>query len=72
MIPKERFQFSHSIDEIVETSIVGLQVKKIQDGPVEGIYYLNPLIWNGNHVKSPMAQLVCQDFLIEDFLFTKS
>jgi len=44
MIPGERFQFLHFIDEIVETPIVSLQVKKTQDGSVEGIYDLNTVI----------------------------
>jgi len=38
MIPKEGFQFPHSINEIVEITIVSLQVKNTQDGLVEGIY----------------------------------
>jgi len=37
MIPKERFQFPHSINEVVETPIISLQVKKTQDEPMEGI-----------------------------------
>jgi len=30
MVPRDRFQFPHSIDEIVKTPIVSLQVKKLK------------------------------------------
>jgi len=63
MILGERFQFPHSIDEIVETPIDSPQVKKTQDGPVEDIYDLSTVIWRGNHARSPTAQSVRQDFL---------
>jgi len=69
MIPREKFQFPHSINEILETPIISLQVKKTQDGLVEGIYDISTVIWRGNHATSPTAQLVRQDSLFcERFL----
>jgi len=58
MIPGERFQFPHSIDEIVETPIVSLQVKKTQDEIVKGIYDLSTVFWSRNHFRSSTTQLV--------------
>jgi len=63
MIPGERFQFSHSIDEIVETPIISLQVKKTQDGPMKGIYNISTMIWRGNRARSPTVQSVRQNSL---------
>jgi len=64
MIAGERFQFPHSIDEIVETPIVSLQVKKTQDGPLKGIYDLNTGIWRENLARSLTTQSVRQAFLL--------
>jgi len=63
MIPEERFQFPHFIDEIVKTPNVSLQVKKTQDGPAKGIYNISMVIWRGNCSRSLSAQSVHQDFL---------
>lgn len=63
MIPGERFQFPHFIDEIVETPNVSLQVKKTQGGPAKGIYDISTVIWRGNHARSPAAQSIRQDSL---------
>jgi len=73
MIPKERFQFPHSIYEIIETPIISLQGKKTQDGLVKVIYNTSMVNWSGNCAKSPTAQSVRQDFFsVEDSLFIGS
>jgi len=64
MISGERFQFPHSIDKIIDTPIVSLQVKKTQDKLVKGIYNLSTVIQRESRARSSTAQSFRQDSLL--------